>query len=103
MDGAAVRRQGVWVWSGADSVLLRNIRFLGAGRRPRFIDAEAAVKVDEMARSGMSITQVEKAAGVDRRDARAAVLALLWSGAWTTNLAQPLSGQSVISRAAERN
>ena len=68
---------GYEVWSGADPTLLRNIRFLGGGRRPQFVDEDAVVKVDAAAQSGMTIAEVEHAAGVDRRDARAAVLRLL--------------------------
>ena len=91
------------VWSGADPILLRNIRFLGAGRRPGLVPEQALVKVDEAAQSTMTIDEVEKAAGVDRRDARPAVLRLLWTGVWTTDLLQPLSGRSVISRRSERS
>lgn len=86
------------VWSGADPTLLRNIRFLGGGRRPQFLDEDAIVKVDAAAQSGMTIAEVEQAVGVDRRDARAAVLRLLWTGAWTIDLLQPLSDRSVIAR-----
>ena len=63
---------------GADPILLRNIRVLGGGRRPQFVDEDAVVKVDAAAQSGMTIAEVEQASGVDRRDARAAVLRLLW-------------------------
>jgi hypothetical protein len=89
---------GYEVWSGADPILLRNIRFLGAGRRPGLIDEDVLVKVAGVARPGMTIGEVEEAAGVDRRDARSAVLRLLWTGAWTTDLSQPLTGRSVIGR-----
>ena len=36
---------GYEVWSGADPILLRNIRFLGAGRRPGLVDEDVLVKV----------------------------------------------------------
>lgn len=88
---------GYQVWSGADPTMLRNIRFLGGGRRPQFVDEDAVVKVDAAAGSGMTIAEVEQAAEVDRSDARAAVLRLLWTGAWTTDLLQPLSSRSVIA------
>lgn len=89
------------MWSGADPILLRNIRFLGAGRRSQFVNEDTLVRVDEAARSGMRITEVEVAAGVDRRYARSAVLRLLWTGRWTTDLSQPLSGRSLIGRRSE--
>lgn len=47
------------VWSGADPVLLRNIRFLGAGRRPGVVDEDVVVKVAEAARPGMTIEGVD--------------------------------------------
>ena len=90
---------GYEVWSGADPLLLRNIRFLGAGRRPGVVDQDVVVKVAEAARPGMTIEGVEKAAGIDQRDARPAVLRLLWTGAWATDLSRPLTGRSVIGRA----
>lgn len=98
----AGKERGYEVWSGADPTLLRNIRFLGGGRRPQFLNEDAVVGVDAAAQSGMTIAEVEQqAAGVDQRDARAAVLGLFWTGAWTTNLLQPLSGRSVIARRAD--
>lgn len=84
------------VWSGADPILLRNIRFLGAGRRSGLVDEDALVKVAEAGRPGMTVGEAEEAAGVDRRDARSAVLRLLWTGAWTTDLSQPLTARSVL-------
>lgn len=89
---------GYQVWSGADPILLRNIRFLGAGRRPGLVDEDALVKVAGAACPGMTVGEAEEAAGVDRRDARGAVLRLLWTGAWTTDLSQPLTARSVIGR-----
>lgn len=92
---------GYEVWSGADPVLLRNVRFLGAGRRSQFVDEDALVKVAAAVRPGMTIAEVEVAAGGDRSAARSAVLRLLWTGALTTDLSQPLSGQSRVSRPSE--
>lgn len=88
------------VWSGADPILLRNIRFLGGGRRPGVVDEDVLVKVAEAARPGMTVGEAEEAAGVDRRDARSAVLRLLWTGAWTTDLSQPLTSRSVLGPVA---
>lgn len=95
------------VWSGANPVLLRNIRFLAAGRRPEAVDGDVLIKVAGAAHTGMTIERAEKAAeqaaGLDRRDARTAVLRLLWTGAWTTDLSQPLTARSVISRTTMRS
>lgn len=65
------------VWSGADPTMLRNIRFLGGGRRPQFVDEDAVVKVDSATESGMTIAEAEQAADVDRRDARGGAPAVL--------------------------
>lgn len=89
---------GYEVWSGADPILLRNIRFLNAGRRPQAVDEDALVKVDAAAHAGMTTAEVEVAAGRDCADTRSAVLRLLSTGALTTDLSQPLSGQSVSGR-----
>lgn len=91
---------GYEVWSGADPILLRNIRFLGAGRRPGLVDEDVLVKVAGVARPGMTVGEAEEAAEVDRRDGRSAVLRLLWTGAWTTDLSQPLTARSVIGKLA---
>lgn len=65
----AGRGWGYEVWSGADPIVLRNIRFLGGGRRPQCVNEDAVVKVDAAAQSGMTIAEVEQTAGVDGRDA----------------------------------
>ena len=71
------------------------------GCRSQFVNEDTLVRVDEAARSGMRIAEVEVAAGVDRRDARSAVLRLLWTGALTTDLSQSLSGRALIGRRCE--
>lgn len=85
------------IWSGADPVLLRNVRFLAAGRRPALIDADALGKVAEVLRPGMSVAEAEAAAGVEPGAARGAVLALLWHGRWVTDLTKPLSPGSILT------
>ncbi len=84
------------VWSGENPVLLRNVRYLAAGRRVSFVDEDALVKVAAAGRPGMTLTQIESASKLDRAAARHAVLSLLWFGQWTTDLSRPLSGDSVI-------
>jgi len=87
---------GYEVWSGDDPVRLRNVRFLGAARRARTVDAEAFVKVAEVARPGMTLAQLETAVALDSHVARAAVLALLWSGRCVVDLSRPLSPASML-------
>lgn len=83
------------VWSGADPVVLANIRAIGAARRTGLISMAAIAGVDAVARSGMTIDEVVSAAK-DRR-CRLAVLAKVWAGAWSADLSVPLSGRSVLT------
>jgi hypothetical protein len=87
------------VWSGDDPVRLRNIRFLGAARRSRTVDEEALVKVAGAAEPGMTLAQLEAAVALDAPIARAAVLALLWSGRCSIDLSSPLSPASMLQAA----
>jgi hypothetical protein len=84
------------VWTGADPVLLRNVRFLGAARRRLGIEEGTLGKVAGVLRPGMSVAEVERAAGLDAVTARAAVLTLLWRGRWVTDLTRPLSAGSTL-------
>ncbi|MFZ1411412.1 MAG: TnsA-like heteromeric transposase endonuclease subunit [Micropruina sp.] len=96
----AARRWQFEIWSGADPVLLRNVRFLAAGRRAELIDADALGKVAGVLRPGMSVAEAEAASGVEPQIARGAMLSLLWQGLWTTDLTQPLSPSSVLTPGA---
>lgn len=84
------------VWSGADPVVLRNVRFLAAGRRADPCEA-VLVKVAEGLRPGMSVAEAEEASGLDQPVARGALLSLLWRGSWVTDLTRPLSGTSLLT------
>lgn len=87
------------VWSGANPVLLRNVRFLAAARRAETVDDNVLGKVAASLRPGMSVADAERASQIDHRLARGAVLALLWRGDWATDLTRPLSGESVLTAA----
>jgi len=84
------------VWSGADPVVLRNVRFLAAGRRTDPREA-VLVKVAETLKPGMSMAEAEQASGLDRSVARGALLSLLWRGSWVTDLTRPLSDKSLLT------
>lgn len=84
------------VWSGDDPVMLRNIRFLATARRGELAAEDAMGKVAEAARAGMTIAQVEAAAGVEIDQARSASLVLLWRRRWSIDLTRPLTGSSLI-------
>ena len=84
------------VWSGADPVLLRNVRFLATARRSGLVDETAVVKLAEQLHPGMTVADVEAGVNLDAATARAAVLALLWRGAWVTDLTYPLTPHSAL-------
>jgi len=83
-------------WSGADPVVVRNVWFLASARRDKTVDEAVLGKVAQLIRPGMSIAEVESAAPVDGRAARAAILHLLWRRVWSIDLTAPLSGASVL-------
>ena len=88
------------VWSGADPVLLRNVRFLSTARRSVLVDETAVVKLAQHHRPGMTLGEVEASVEADAATARGAALALLWRGRWLTDLTQPLSSRSVLQAVA---
>lgn len=102
--GELIERHG-WayeIWSGADRVLLENVRFLAGYRRP------GVVPEDEVERAWREVADGEPMALAERRlaggrpveSARPALMALLWSGRLVTDLSRPLSGESVLRRSA---
>lgn len=88
------------VWTGANPVLLRNVRFLAAGRR-ELVDPEVLRTVVERLHEGMSIAEAEAASRLDPQVARGALLTLIWRGTWVTDLTEPLSPKSVLTRGVQ--
>ena len=84
------------VWSGADPVRLRNLRCLGTAPRAWTLDEEALVKVADTVEAGITLARLEAAVVLGALTARAAVLALLWSGRRSVDLAIPLSPSPVL-------
>ncbi len=96
-------RQHGWeyeVWSGADRVLLENVRFLAAYRRPGVVPEAEVERAWEQAVDGEELGLAERRlVGIQPpEEARPALMALLWSGRLQTDLSRPLSGQSVLRR-----
>lgn len=87
------------VWSGAPAAVLNNVRFLGAGRRSALVDPVAVTAVACAVSTGMTIDELSTAVdpSICRSLVRPAILSLLWSGRWATDMSTPLSGASVIS------
>ncbi|GAA0330068.1 TnsA-like heteromeric transposase endonuclease subunit [Micropruina glycogenica] len=88
------------VWSGADPVLLRNIRFLAAVRRGHAADADTLGNIARIAQVGMTIAEVEDASGIEGTLARPASMSMLWAGRWVVDLSCPLTGASVLQDVA---
>lgn len=101
---AALRGWGFEAWSGADPVLLGNVRFLAGYRRPWLIEMSLADLVVESAGSQGALGAVERAllraAPVER--VRPVLLHLLWSGVLETDLTRPLSAASPVWRTEKR-
>ena len=92
------RGWGHEVWTGADPVLLANVRFLAGYRRPGIPpDAVTAAVLGEVRpgeRLGGLLDRLERA--WPRPAAKAAVLRLLWQRSLSTDLSQPLDVGSVL-------
>jgi hypothetical protein len=90
------------VWSGADPVVLENVRFLAAYRRPGVVDEAEVERAWESVRDGDQLAAAEfrLAGGRPRCEACPPLMALLWSGRLTTDLFVPLSGDSVLRKSA---
>ncbi|NUR05363.1 MAG: TnsA-like heteromeric transposase endonuclease subunit [Streptomyces sp.] len=88
------------VWSGCESVVLRNVRFLAGFRRPWVVDSALVDRARELVRDGDELVVAEHrlSAYGEREDVRPALLSMLWRGYWTTDLTRPLGGRSVLRR-----
>jgi hypothetical protein len=90
------------VWSGADAVLLANIRFLAGYRRPFTVDVGLCTPVLEIAAGQETLGGLERAArGLAPRElVRPVVLHLLWSRRLGTDLRAPLGEASAVWQVA---
>jgi hypothetical protein len=92
------RGWGYEVWSGADPVLLANVRFLAGYRRPGMPpDAVTAAVLGEVRpgeRVGGLLDRLERF--WPRPDAKAAVLRLLWQRSLSADLSLPLDAGSIL-------
>ncbi|MEU2874168.1 TnsA-like heteromeric transposase endonuclease subunit [Streptomyces olivoreticuli] len=99
---ALVERHG-WeyeVWSGADRVLLENVRFLAGYRRPGVVPEDEVDRAWRLVVDGEPMGLAERRLAGDRpvEEARPALMTLLWSKRLTTDLSRPLSAESVLRR-----
>ena len=87
------------VWSGADLVVVENVRFLAAYRRAVVDEAEVEwVWQSVRDRDQLAAAELRLAGGRPRREARPPLMALLWSGRLTTDLSVPLAGDPVLRK-----
>lgn len=98
-------RQHGWdyeIWSGADRVVLENVRFLAGYRRPGVVPEAEVEQAWQQVVEGEQLALTERRLAGSRRpeEARPALMALLWSGRLTTDLSRLLSGESVLRRCA---
>jgi len=88
------------IWSGAAPVLLANVRFLAGYRYADRVDAGLAAVIAGEAPDNPTIGELERDWPGRPGDARAAVLHLIWRGAFRADLAVPLSAATRLERAA---
>ncbi|MBS9532542.1 TnsA-like heteromeric transposase endonuclease subunit [Mycobacterium sp. M1] len=84
------------VWTGADPIVLANVRQMAAGRRGEFVDGASVAAVRSAIRPGLTFGQLESAARRPRWAVRRAMLWLLWRHELRTDLTRPLSPDSIV-------
>jgi hypothetical protein len=88
------------VWSGCDPVVLENVRFLAAYRRPGILAEATLTAALEVVGEGGLLGEVEArlAAGAPGWTVRPGLLALVWRHRLVIDLTMPLSTRSVLRR-----
>jgi hypothetical protein len=88
------------VWSGCDTVVLENVRFLAGYRRSGVVDEDLIARAWQEVRDGEALGEVERRLAGEGPGwtVRPALLALLWRHRLTTDLSLPLSGDAVLRR-----
>jgi hypothetical protein len=86
------------VWSGADTDLLANVRFLAGYRRPQVIDSGLAPAVLAAAAEQPTIGAIERAlmSSAPVSAVRPVLLRLLWTGVLTADLSTPLNAETPV-------
>lgn len=88
------------IWTGTSEVLLSNVRFLAAYRNPARVDPGLVSAVATRVETPMRLAEIERAWPRRGDEVRAAALHLVWRGAVRTDLSVPLSGETMLERAA---
>lgn len=87
------------VWTEPEAARLENIRFLAGYRRSWLFDPALLASVQASVADGMTLGEVFGSAWqADVNLVRSAVLHLLWSGSFVTDIERPLSSASAVRR-----
>jgi hypothetical protein len=95
---------GFELWSGADAVLVENVRFLAGFRRANLIDPDLIPPVLQAAAAPVAIGELERVLAAPTRIGlvRPAVLHLLWSGRLSADLHRMLGADTLVRSAGLR-
>ncbi|WP_029539666.1 MULTISPECIES: TnsA-like heteromeric transposase endonuclease subunit [unclassified Rhodococcus (in: high G+C Gram-positive bacteria)] len=90
---------GFEVWTGADAVLVENLRFLAGYRRPATIATELVPAVIDAAVMPVTISALERRLGlsVPQWLVRPVILHLLWRSWLVADLSRVLGGDTLVS------
>ena len=90
------------IWTGADEVVLANVRFLAGYRCADRLERSLVDRVYNQVYDGPTIASVEARLSPDHDPAevRPALLHLLWTGRLVADLSAPLDEDTVLGRAA---
>lgn len=88
------------VWSGAPAVVLANVRFLAGYRHRDRVPVDALARVEQTVTEPVSLVDLEAAWPRQSSEVRSAALHLVWRGVFEVDLSAPLSGSTVLERAA---
>lgn len=88
------------IWSGAAATVLANVRFLAAYRYRERVAADVVARVEAAVGAPVSLGELEAAWPQESAEVRSAALHLVWRGSLRADLSAPLSGSTVLERAA---
>ena len=91
------------VWSGADAVVVENVRFLAGYRRRLVVEPQLFPEVLQAAQGQGCVGGIERALAAQHpvELVRPALLHLVWSGALTADLSRPLGTRTPVRLAEE--
>ncbi|MEU3282689.1 TnsA-like heteromeric transposase endonuclease subunit [Streptomyces antibioticus] len=91
------------VWSGADPVVVENVRFLAGYRRRFVVESQLFPEVLQAARGQGCVGGIERALAAQHSVelVRPALLHLVWSGVLTVDLSRPLGTRTPVRLAEE--